>query len=139
MITYFPQGGNIQHTTSLTLIGSQYQSNLLNGAVWRRTCGKRVEDKQRECQRGSANSRERVGRTRGTDDKTQVSMHQLSTVILSPVITARWANALPRHTPRHIVHIFGKHSQDPAPVSENHLGKLRKHGANEFNERHALR
>lgn len=34
VITYFPQGGHIQHTTSLTLTVSQYQSHLLIGAVW---------------------------------------------------------------------------------------------------------
>lgn len=34
---HFPQGGNTQHTTTLTLIVSQYQSHLFIGAVWRDT------------------------------------------------------------------------------------------------------
>ncbi len=33
VIDHFPQGGNIQHTASPTLIVSQYQSRLLISAV----------------------------------------------------------------------------------------------------------
>lgn len=32
-LDHFPQGGNTQHTTALTLIVSQYQSHLFIGAI----------------------------------------------------------------------------------------------------------
>lgn len=43
---HFPQGGNIQHTPTLTLIVSQYQSHLFIGAV--RRDGEREREVQRE-------------------------------------------------------------------------------------------
>lgn len=33
VIDHFPQGGNVQHSSSPTLIVSQYQSHFFNGAI----------------------------------------------------------------------------------------------------------
>lgn len=41
VIDHFPQGGNVQHVSSPTLIVSQYQSHFFNGAICRVTCRER--------------------------------------------------------------------------------------------------
>lgn len=56
---------------------------------------------------------------RGTDDESQVSKHQCQ------LLSFQWSSLGVGQTHfhvtlPHILHISGKHSQDPVPVAENH-------------------
>lgn len=83
--------------------------------------------RQRERQSAGANSSEivkgqAIDRREGTDDKTQVSIRQCQ--LLSFHCSSLGGGQTHfRVTVPCILHIFGKHSQDPVTVAENHLGK----------------